>query len=40
MAINAASITRSNKAVSHKDNATASNMMGGSNANKGWNTCT
>ncbi len=28
------------KAVGHKDDATAANTMGGSKANKGWNTCT
>jgi hypothetical protein len=33
-------VTCRNKAAGHKDNATASNMMGGSNANKGWNTHT
>jgi hypothetical protein len=34
------SATCGNKTAGHKDNAYASNMMGGSNANKGWNTCT
>jgi hypothetical protein len=34
------SATFSNKAVGHKDNMTAANMIGGSKANKGWNTCT
>jgi hypothetical protein len=34
------SATCGNKAVGHKDDATASNTMGGSNANKGWNTHT
>jgi hypothetical protein len=34
------SATCGNKAVGHKDNATASNTIGDSNANKGWNTCT
>jgi hypothetical protein len=34
------STTCGNKATGHKDNATAANMMGGSKANKGWNTCT
>jgi hypothetical protein len=34
------SMTCSNKAVGHKDNATAANTMGGKEANKGWNTCT
>jgi hypothetical protein len=29
-----------NKATGHKDEATAANTMGGSKANKGWNTCT
>jgi hypothetical protein len=32
--------TCGNKAVGHKDDASVSNTMGGSNANKGWNTCT
>ncbi len=43
MAINAVSIrsaTCSIKARGHKDDATASNTMGGSKANKGWNTHT
>jgi hypothetical protein len=34
------STTCGNKAAGHKDNVTASNTMGGSNANKGWNTHT
>jgi hypothetical protein len=34
------SATCNNKAVGHKDNASASNTMGGSNINKGWNTRT
>jgi hypothetical protein len=34
------SMTCGNKAVDHKDNATAANTMGGSKANKGWNTFT
>jgi hypothetical protein len=34
------SATCGNKDVGHKDNATTSNTMGGSNANKGWNTHT
>ncbi len=34
------SATCSNKPSGHKDDGTASNTMGGSNANKGWNTCT
>ncbi len=34
------SATCSNKAMGHKDDASASNTMGGSNANKGWNTRT
>jgi hypothetical protein len=34
------SVTCGNKAASHKDNSSASNTMGGSNANKGWNTRT
>ncbi len=34
------SATCSNKAAGHKDDATAANTMGGSKANKGWNTCT
>jgi hypothetical protein len=29
-----------NKAVSHKDDVTAANTIGGSEANKGWNSCT
>ncbi len=32
--------TCSNKSAGHKDNATTSNTMGGSDANKGWNTRT
>jgi hypothetical protein len=28
------------KAAGHKDDTTAANTMGGSDANKGWNTCT
>jgi hypothetical protein len=34
------STTCGNKAVGHKDDASASNTMGGSNTNKGWNTRT
>jgi hypothetical protein len=34
------SATCGNKAASHKDNASASNTMGGGDANKGWNTHT
>jgi hypothetical protein len=34
------STTCGNKAVGHKDDVTAANMMGGSKVNKGWNTCT
>jgi hypothetical protein len=34
------SVTCGNKAAGHKDDATAANTMGGSKANKGWNTCT
>jgi hypothetical protein len=34
------SATCGNKTAGHKDNASASNMMGGSDANKGCNTCT
>jgi hypothetical protein len=34
------SATCGNKAVGHKDDATAANAMGGSKANKGQNTCT
>jgi hypothetical protein len=34
------SATCGNKATGHMDNASASNTMGGSNANKGWNTHT
>jgi hypothetical protein len=34
------SVMCGNKAVGHKDDATAANTMGGSKANKGWNTYT
>jgi hypothetical protein len=34
------SATCGNKTAGHKDDASVSNMMGGSNANKGCNTCT
>jgi hypothetical protein len=34
------SATCGNKAVGHKDDVTAANTMGGSKANKGWNTRT
>jgi hypothetical protein len=34
------SVTCGNKAMGHKDDVTAANMMGGNEANKGWNTCT
>jgi hypothetical protein len=34
------SVTCGNKAAGHKDDSSASNTMGGSDDNKGWNTCT